>query len=590
MAGLSALPQHLQLKVLSMLDDGAFDKVVEGATAPAPAAARGAPARAPDTTYLHPVSTPFTGQRAIEDINARGLAVFDSFLGPSAANAIRAAAMDIAGRGLMRRARMGKDGTQWADPRARGDTMIWVNDLAAMLQGPQADRADDEASGTAGASEHATAGARCAQEAAVAIAEIGRAVDKLKAAGEEICSAIGGQFECSKMTFQLAHYTDGARYVRHSDVGPQTPDRRLTCIYYLNPNWTRADGGELRLYLPASRVRESAGGVQPVDPCDVAPRMDRLIIFRSEIEHEVLPSAAPRLALSGWIYSPVRIESCFPELLLREMPDLEMPENAALSGMGPNAAETFCRLRSTQWSLSGENRTDSSESGESDEGMFLSSSVPPRKGPIQVFSPERRKSAAPVRVIAPPSARPAQQAHGSLTDALCGLTLAAAETAPPALGPAANRQSEHSVVGGGRTRGNGKIFVSVVAYRDPECPATIADLFAKAQHPDKVFVGLITQCDPEADLECLLDYYLEKSGDSTLKRFEGHVREVAYIHTYLPTYLYTHTHTHTHAHAHTHVYIFMYICIHAQHLEALRRPRSRGHVIWRVARGLGVGV
>jgi hypothetical protein len=61
--------------------------------------------------------------------------------------------------------------------------------------------------------------------------------------------------------------------------------------------------------------------------------------------------------------------------------------------------------------------------------------------------------------------------------------------------------------------GNGKIFVSVVAYRDPECPATIADLFAKARHPEKVFVGLITQCDPEADDECLLEnYQAKKSG------------------------------------------------------------------------------
>lgn len=535
MAGLSGLPQHLQMKVLSMLDDGAFDKVVEGATAHAHAGARAAPVRAPDTTFLHPVSTPFHGQRAIEDINARGLAVFDNFLGQTAAKTIRAAAMDIAARGLMRRARMGKDGTQWADARARGDSMIWVNDLAAMLEGPQADRTCTGALDIDGVNENAMADGRCAQEAAAAIEEIGRAVDKLKAAGEEICCAIGGQFECSKMTFQLAHYSDGARYVRHSDVGPQTADRRLTCIYYLNPNWKREDGGELRLYLPLGSGRAGTGKVQSYfDPCDVAPRMDRLIIFRSEIEHEVLPSMASRLALSGWIYSPVSIESCFPELLLREMPDLDMPENAALVGMGPNAASTFCRLRSAQWSLSGgcSRASSSSESAASEEGMLGGSYVVPRKGPIKAFSQEqhgsspslqerhrnspssheRHRSSPSVRVSYPTD--PATYGHSSLTDALSGLVVVSgAAVTPPASNPPSNRRSDPIEGDCSRMHGNGKIFVSVVAYRDPECPATIADLFAKARHPEKVFVGLITQCDPEADDECLLEnYQAKKSG------------------------------------------------------------------------------
>jgi hypothetical protein len=495
MAGLSGLPQHLQMKVLSMLDDGAFDKVVQGATAHAPESARAAPVRAPDTTFLRPVSTPFHGQRAIVDIKARGLAVFDNFLGQSAAEGIRTAAMDIAARGLMRRARMGKDGTQWADARARGDSMIWVNDLAAMLEGLQADRTCAGAPDIDGVSENAMADGRCAQEAAAAIEEIGRAVDKLKAAGEEICCAIGGQFECSKMTFQLAHYSDGARYVRHSDVGPQTADRRLTCIYYLNPNWQRQDGGELRLYLPSGSGRAGSGKVQYFDPCDVAPRMDRLIIFRSEIEHEVLPSMASRLALSGWIYSPVSIESCFPELLLREMPDLDMPENAALVGMGPNATSTFCRLRSTQWSLSG--------------GCSRASS----------------------------SSESAKDGHGSLTDALGGLcVVSGADVTPPASTPPSNRRSDPNQGECSRMHGNGKIFVSVVAYRDPECPGTIADLFAKAMHPGKLFVGLITQCDPEADDECLLENYqayIKKSGavqsERTIKKYnDNNIKIIMY--------------------------------------------------------------
>jgi len=334
LAGMGVLPQHLQLKVLSMLDDGAFDKVVDSA-ASAPAAA---PVRASDGTFLRPVAARFSARRAVDDITQRGVAVFDNFLGGVAAGDVRAAADDIAGRGLMRKARMGKDGTQWADARARGDDMIWFNELLALLQTQGA--ADTGHTVSAVGSGGAGPGEGVDASAARSIQEVHKAVCKLKEVGEEVSSAIGGQFECSRMTFQLARYSNGARYVRHSDVSPQTPDRRLTCIYYMNPDWKKQDGGELRLYLPEGR-----GGVQGcTNACDVAPLMDRLLLFRSEIEHEVLPSQAPRQALSGWIYSPCSIESCCPALLLREMPDLSMPENATLG-----ANSSFVRTLSTSW-------------------------------------------------------------------------------------------------------------------------------------------------------------------------------------------------------------------------------------------------
>lgn len=43
--------------------------------------------------------------------------------------------------------------------------------------------------------------------------------------------------------------------------------------------------------------------------------------------------------------------------------------------------------------------------------------------------------------------------------------------------------------------GRGRIFVSIAAFRDPECQKTIADLFAKADRPERVTVGLIRQMD-----------------------------------------------------------------------------------------------
>ena len=41
------------------------------------------------------------------------------------------------------------------------------------------------------------------------------------------------------------------------------------------------------------------------------------------------------------------------------------------------------------------------------------------------------------------------------------------------------------------------IFVSIASYRDSECPATVQSLFEKADHPERVFIGLCTQNAPE---------------------------------------------------------------------------------------------
>lgn len=48
------------------------------------------------------------------------------------------------------------------------------------------------------------------------------------------------------------------------------------------------------------------------------------------------------------------------------------------------------------------------------------------------------------------------------------------------------------------------IFVSVPSYRDCECINTVLDLFAKARHPSRVFVGICQQNNPDedSDIDC----------------------------------------------------------------------------------------
>jgi SM-20-related protein len=90
-------------------------------------------------------------------------------------------------------------------------------------------------------------------------------------------------FEC-----HYACYAPRAFYRRHLDRLAGDDRRVLSCVLYLNDDWTPADGGQLRLHLP--------DGVQ-----EVLPEAGTLVTFLSErFEHEVLPARRERLSLAGW--------------------------------------------------------------------------------------------------------------------------------------------------------------------------------------------------------------------------------------------------------------------------------------------------
>jgi len=47
------------------------------------------------------------------------------------------------------------------------------------------------------------------------------------------------------------------------------------------------------------------------------------------------------------------------------------------------------------------------------------------------------------------------------------------------------------------------IFVSVASYRDSDCMQTVSEAFAKAAHPDRIFVGICEQNSPDGEEVCL---------------------------------------------------------------------------------------
>jgi SM-20-related protein len=85
-----------------------------------------------------------------------------------------------------------------------------------------------------------------------------------------------------------ALYSPGSFYARHRDRFRDHDARVLSCVLYLNDDWTIGDGGALRLYREAGVL-------------DILPRGGTLVSFISDrFEHEVLPATRERLALTGW--------------------------------------------------------------------------------------------------------------------------------------------------------------------------------------------------------------------------------------------------------------------------------------------------
>ena len=95
-----------------------------------------------------------------------------------------------------------------------------------------------------------------------------------------------GLFE---LEVHFALYSPNAFYKRHLDQHKNQDTRVLTVITYLNENWNKEDGGELKLYLKNGET------------VTVVPNAGTLVCFMSaDFEHEVLPAKRERASLTGW--------------------------------------------------------------------------------------------------------------------------------------------------------------------------------------------------------------------------------------------------------------------------------------------------
>lgn len=91
------------------------------------------------------------------------------------------------------------------------------------------------------------------------------------------------EFEC-----HYAHYQKGHYYQRHLDTTSINNKRFFSFVIYLNSDWSEQDGGQLLGYHEDEVL------------FSLKPELGNMILFRSDLPHEVLPTQKDRLSLTGW--------------------------------------------------------------------------------------------------------------------------------------------------------------------------------------------------------------------------------------------------------------------------------------------------
>jgi 2OG-Fe(II) oxygenase superfamily len=104
----------------------------------------------------------------------------------------------------------------------------------------------------------------------------------------------------------------GGCFPIHLDSDPSVDNRVVTAILYLNENWKRDHGGELRLY-PYPSVTQT----------DVEPMDGRLVLLSAtERHHRVMPSTTSRYAVTLWLSGSTSAKIPTPQRLEANCRDL----------------------------------------------------------------------------------------------------------------------------------------------------------------------------------------------------------------------------------------------------------------------------
>lgn len=87
----------------------------------------------------------------------------------------------------------------------------------------------------------------------------------------------------------FASYQSGEFYALHRDNPQQKNNRILSSVFYMHDTWQPTWGGQLRLQDKNMQWHT------------IEPSPNRIVIFHSDLLHEVLPAKQQRLSITAWL-------------------------------------------------------------------------------------------------------------------------------------------------------------------------------------------------------------------------------------------------------------------------------------------------
>lgn len=93
----------------------------------------------------------------------------------------------------------------------------------------------------------------------------------------------------------FACYNAGEFYALHRDNPQQKNDRVISTVYYLHAEWQADWGGELRLQDKNLQWHI------------IQPQPNRMVLFQSDLLHEVIQSKQQRLSITAWLRNGHRV-------------------------------------------------------------------------------------------------------------------------------------------------------------------------------------------------------------------------------------------------------------------------------------------
>lgn len=195
-----------------------------------------------------------------DELAARGYAIADQFLSQIEVRAILSLENFQAGTALFRKAGIGKHQQHQINESIRGDYIQWLDKSTAP-------------------------------------ASVSVYLSKIDQLTQYLSQTLFLSLKDHEIHMTI--YPVGTFYKRHLDQFRKDDHRKLSIICYLNEDWKEEQGGQLRLYLPASG-EASANTPAEASALDIFPIAGRLVCFRSDLlEHEVLPATRQRLSSYG---------------------------------------------------------------------------------------------------------------------------------------------------------------------------------------------------------------------------------------------------------------------------------------------------